>query len=50
MCVVGVRVEVREHLREQILSFHQAGCGDQTQVLRFSSKRLYLSSHCSGPS
>lgn len=50
MCVVGVRVKVRGHLREQILSFHQAGCGDQTQVLRFSSKHLYLLSLCSGPS
>lgn len=48
-CVMCICVEVRGHLWKLILTFHHVDPGDQTQVVRLSSKCLYLLSHLTGP-
>lgn len=37
-------------LREWFLSFHHLSSGDQTQVVRFGSKHIYLLSPLTSPS
>lgn len=36
-------------MKELILSFYHVGSWDQTQVIRFDSKQLYLLSHLVSP-
>lgn len=37
------------NLRKSVLSFRHVGLGNQTQVARYGSKRLYLMSLFTGP-
>lgn len=43
------REEVIDNLKKSVLSFHHAGPGDGTQVIRLVGRCLHLLSHLSRP-
>lgn len=49
ICGQGCTKRSEENGQESVFSFHRAGPGDQTRLIRLDSGCLYLRSHHSGP-